>query len=58
VESGIEGALFDGEEFVGCFLDVENDAVAVGFANMGKSFENEEIETALEVVACHVSSPR
>jgi hypothetical protein len=53
VESGIERAFFDREEFVGGFLDVEDDAVAVGFADVGESLEDEEIETALEIVARH-----
>jgi hypothetical protein len=38
MQSGIERAFFDGEEFVGGFLDVEDDAVAVGFADVRKSF--------------------
>jgi hypothetical protein len=59
MESGIQRAFFDGEELVGGFLDVEDDAVAVGFADVRESFQDEEVETALEVVARHgCGSPR
>ena len=57
MESRIERAFFDGEQFVGRSLDVENDAIAMGFPYMGECFEDEEIETALEIVARQVGLP-
>jgi hypothetical protein len=52
MEGGIERALFDAQEIFGGALDVEHDAVTVEIADAGESFEDEEIEGALEVILC------
>ena len=57
MEGWVEGAFFDLEQLVGGALDVQNDAVAMEAAALGEGLENEEIETALEVVFAHPAHP-
>jgi hypothetical protein len=53
MEGGIDGAFFDLEKVIGGALDVEDDAVAMKLCALGEGFENEEVETALEIVSGH-----
>jgi hypothetical protein len=57
MECGVEGAFFNAEEVVGGALDVEDYAVSVELADLGESFEDEEIQCSLKVVFSHSSIP-
>ena len=57
VQRRVERAFFHDEQFVADAADVHDDAVAVHGAELGKSFEDEEIERALQVILRHSVYP-
>jgi len=53
VEGGIQRAFFHAEKIIGRALDVEDDSVAVESTVLIKCFEDEKVESALEIVFGH-----
>jgi hypothetical protein len=54
VKRRVEGTLFHVEQLIRDMFDVEDDAKAVHGAEMRKAFKNQKIESALEIILCHV----
>ena len=53
MEGRIEGTFFDAQQLLGCALNVEDDAVAMQGAGLGKRFKNEQVQGSLEIVFGH-----
>jgi hypothetical protein len=54
MERGIERTLFHVKQLIRDTFDVEDDAKTVHGAEMRKTFKNQKIESALQIVLCHV----
>jgi hypothetical protein len=50
VQGGIEGAFLHLEQVIGGTLNVLHDAVTVQAAALGEGFENQKIETSLQII--------
>jgi len=57
VKCGIERTFFHNEQLVGHAADMRHDSVPVHGFKLRESFEDEQIERALQVILCHRSLP-
>src|ERR1700733_2891691 len=53
VQSGVQRSLFYIQQFIGCSLNMEHDAIAVQRTNLRQRLEDQKVQTSLKVVPGH-----